>query len=597
MAARARPRRAARAPGRSAGGRRVDLRGRPRCALAQDAVQRRGPAALELGQPALADALGRAAGRRLSSVSAARRYRPVPPTTIGRRAGVQQRVDLGVGQLGVLAGAEASRRRAGTRSVGARAAPAPPASRRRSGSRAPGRPGARRPTPRPAARPARAQPLRELDRDVGLADAGRPEQGDHRRARHRPAVSWSDERSVEPESRPITIRSPPATEAARSAPTTLGGAPARPRGRVRERLASGRTRGDARGRPRGARPGGADRVRRRRGARLRARARVGDRGGGVGCLVGRRRRPSAVPHSRSTARSPRRQCCTGCRLAGSSGADAAVRPVLLPDRRGARDARADDARGAGARRTGERTDGRRRRARCSSATEVYEQRRGRRHARRRRAAAVRLAGRAPLGREVTITAAEGNVIHELAGRPALQTVREVIAELSPRDRALVAAGLLIGVVIDGGKPEYEQGDFLVRGVLGADPETGSLAIGASVEPGQVVRLHARDARSADEDLRRELRSCGSRRSPVSAGRRARVLLQRSRQRDVRSDRPRRHGRRRRARAAPQRPGSSPPARSARSAAAASCTASRRRSRCSRLAGLRLDCPPCSGATA
>ncbi len=114
-------------------------------------------------------------------------------------------------------------------------------------------------------------------------------------------------------------------------------------------------------------------------------------------------------------------------------------------------------------------------------------------------------GAAPLGRELTITAAEGNIIHELAGRPALQTVERVIAEVSPRERALVAGGLLIGIVIDPGKPEYEQGDFLVRGVLGADPDSGSLAVGANVHSGQVVRLHARDARSADEDLRRALR--------------------------------------------------------------------------------------------
>jgi small ligand-binding sensory domain FIST len=114
-------------------------------------------------------------------------------------------------------------------------------------------------------------------------------------------------------------------------------------------------------------------------------------------------------------------------------------------------------------------------------------------------------GAAPLGREMTVTAAEGNVIHELAGRPAVETIEKVVAELQIHERALIAAGLLIGIVIDGGKPEYEQGDFLVRGVLGADPDTGALAIGASVTPGQVVRLHARDARSAGEDLRRELR--------------------------------------------------------------------------------------------
>jgi small ligand-binding sensory domain FIST len=114
-------------------------------------------------------------------------------------------------------------------------------------------------------------------------------------------------------------------------------------------------------------------------------------------------------------------------------------------------------------------------------------------------------GAAPLGPEATITAAEGNVIHELAGRPALSTVERIIEGLSPRERALIADGLLIGLVIDGGKPEYEQGDFLVRGVLGADRDTGAIAVGAAVREGQVVRLHARDASSADEDLHRELR--------------------------------------------------------------------------------------------
>jgi small ligand-binding sensory domain FIST len=114
-------------------------------------------------------------------------------------------------------------------------------------------------------------------------------------------------------------------------------------------------------------------------------------------------------------------------------------------------------------------------------------------------------GAAPLGPEMTITAAEANIIHELAGRPAIRAIEQAVAAMPIAERALVAAGLLIGIVIDGGKPDYEQGDFLVRGVLGADPQTGSVSVGTVVEPGQVVRLHARDARSADEDLRRELR--------------------------------------------------------------------------------------------
>jgi small ligand-binding sensory domain FIST len=114
-------------------------------------------------------------------------------------------------------------------------------------------------------------------------------------------------------------------------------------------------------------------------------------------------------------------------------------------------------------------------------------------------------GAAPLGREMTVTVAEDNVIYELAGRPAVEAIEQTVAELPLDQRALVASGLLIGIVIDGGKPEYQQGDFLVRGVTGADPESGAITVGAVVTPGQVVRLHARDARSAEEDLRRELR--------------------------------------------------------------------------------------------
>ncbi len=113
-------------------------------------------------------------------------------------------------------------------------------------------------------------------------------------------------------------------------------------------------------------------------------------------------------------------------------------------------------------------------------------------------------GAAPLGPELTITAAEGQVISELAGRPALEKLKEVILDLPVAQRELVAQGPLLGVVIDGGKPDYVQGDFLVRGLVGADPDDGSIAVGAVVHEGQVVRLHARDADSADRDLREAL---------------------------------------------------------------------------------------------
>ena len=130
-------------------------------------------------------------------------------------------------------------------------------------------------------------------------------------------------------------------------------------------------------------------------------------------------------------------------------------------------------------------------------------------------------GAAPLGPELTITRAEGHVIHELAGKSALVKLREVFEGLTERERELINGGLLVGLVIDAGKPEYEHGDFLVRGLLGADPEQGSIAVGAGVTTGQVLRLHARDARSADRELREAL---GLRRTALGGRRPAGALM-------------------------------------------------------------------------
>ncbi|HEY2638157.1 MAG TPA: FIST N-terminal domain-containing protein [Solirubrobacteraceae bacterium] len=113
-------------------------------------------------------------------------------------------------------------------------------------------------------------------------------------------------------------------------------------------------------------------------------------------------------------------------------------------------------------------------------------------------------GAAPVGPEMTITAAEGSVIGELAGRPALEKLRDVVGELDLSERALLASGPLLGIVVDGDKPDYVQGDFLVRGIVDADPDAGSIAVETLVRTGQVVRLHARDATSADRDLRSAL---------------------------------------------------------------------------------------------
>ena len=117
-----------------------------------------------------------------------------------------------------------------------------------------------------------------------------------------------------------------------------------------------------------------------------------------------------------------------------------------------------------------------------------------------RVAACVSQGARPVGPEMAVTAGEGNVIHELAGKPAVARLQEVVSGLDPGEREMAMGGLLLGLVVDPNKPDYERGDFLVRGILSADPESGSVTVGEQVRVGQAVRLQVRDADSAGADL-------------------------------------------------------------------------------------------------
>jgi small ligand-binding sensory domain FIST len=110
----------------------------------------------------------------------------------------------------------------------------------------------------------------------------------------------------------------------------------------------------------------------------------------------------------------------------------------------------------------------------------------------------------PVGNPYIVTRAEGRWILELGGRAPLARLQELAAPLAGRERELLAEGANLGMVIDEYQAEPGQGDFLVRGIVGADSGTGAIAIESEVQVGQTVQFHVRDARSADEDLRHVL---------------------------------------------------------------------------------------------
>lgn len=110
----------------------------------------------------------------------------------------------------------------------------------------------------------------------------------------------------------------------------------------------------------------------------------------------------------------------------------------------------------------------------------------------------------PIGPPLVVTKAERNLIQGLGGKPAFERFRQIYEELPTSEQLLVRRGLHVGVVTNEYQDEFTRGDFLVRNLVGADPESGVIAIGDYIRVGQTVRFHLRDAASADEDLREML---------------------------------------------------------------------------------------------
>jgi small ligand-binding sensory domain FIST len=106
----------------------------------------------------------------------------------------------------------------------------------------------------------------------------------------------------------------------------------------------------------------------------------------------------------------------------------------------------------------------------------------------------------PIGRTFVITKAEENILIELGGKPALERLREIYGELDEGDRQLVRTSLHVGRVASEYQERFEQGDFLVRNVIGADPDSGVIAVGDTLRVGQTMQFHVRDAESARTDL-------------------------------------------------------------------------------------------------
>lgn len=106
----------------------------------------------------------------------------------------------------------------------------------------------------------------------------------------------------------------------------------------------------------------------------------------------------------------------------------------------------------------------------------------------------------PIGIPHQITKCDRNIILEIDEQVPLILLRDVIANLSEEERTLAQHSLFVGVAMNEFKQDLQQGDFLIRNILGVDPAAGAIAIGDHLRPGQRLQFHLRDAQTSTQDL-------------------------------------------------------------------------------------------------
>lgn len=109
-------------------------------------------------------------------------------------------------------------------------------------------------------------------------------------------------------------------------------------------------------------------------------------------------------------------------------------------------------------------------------------------------------GCSPIGPSRRITASDRNIVMTLDERPALEVLLEDVEVEDLEALQQAAANTLVAFPVTGS----DTGDYLVRNLMGVDPERGWIAVGEMVQSGQAMLFCRRDREAAETDLRRML---------------------------------------------------------------------------------------------
>lgn len=115
----------------------------------------------------------------------------------------------------------------------------------------------------------------------------------------------------------------------------------------------------------------------------------------------------------------------------------------------------------------------------------------------------------PIGKPWVVTGCKEHFLLKLGAKKAVEALMETMGALPEAERELFSRQPFLGLAIDARKSTFTRGDFLVRGLMGIDPQQGAVAVGdGSIRVGMTVQFLVRDAQTAGEDLVHLMRERG-----------------------------------------------------------------------------------------
>jgi small ligand-binding sensory domain FIST len=110
----------------------------------------------------------------------------------------------------------------------------------------------------------------------------------------------------------------------------------------------------------------------------------------------------------------------------------------------------------------------------------------------------------PITEPMLITKAEGNLIHEIDNRPAIEVFARLLKGPLAEDIRRALMVLFVALPADRQENSVAPGKYLVRNIIGLDPEKGILGVAEEVHEGETMIFAMRDGQRAREDLNQML---------------------------------------------------------------------------------------------